>query len=104
MLASPGGSPITPVHGSAGKSHSELSPAPTRSRDRWGRENRSELRPEKPCLGTEGRGFDSRHLHNERRTIETTNALVGGSALLPGRSSSSGVTQAEAIPSSAVGV
>jgi hypothetical protein len=28
----------------------------------------SRLRPEKPCLGTEGRGFDSRHLHCEPGT------------------------------------
>ena len=35
---------------------------------RWGRvERHRRLHPEKPWLGAEGRGFDSRHLHSNKR-------------------------------------
>ena len=55
---------MRPGRGDERNTQQRLSPSPACLRDRWGREKHSELRPEKPCPGTGGRGFDSRHLHD----------------------------------------
>ena len=59
----PLGGPPPALAAGAGGELPRLSPIPTCWCDREGRENHSQLRPEKPCHSTGGRGFDSRHLH-----------------------------------------
>lgn len=60
--------PVGPVAGPAGKSHSDWACQQLACMTAGAEKSASRLRPEKPWIVTEGRGFDSRHLHQHQPT------------------------------------